>query len=69
MSSDDPSPKHPNIIMTAADAIQERKAAEAEGKEPDVTPTDFGNPTAPPESPPETHDLTPHETAHDTHPD
>jgi len=41
-------PEHPEIIMTAADVIQERKASAADA---DITPTNFGNPTADPEGP------------------
>ena len=44
-------PEHPEIIMTAADVIQERKASAADGTEPDITPTNFGNQTAEPEGP------------------
>ena len=44
-------PEHPEIIMTAADVIQERMASASDGTEPDITPTNFGNQTAEPEGP------------------
>jgi len=39
-------PKHPDVIITAADVIAEKKAAAADGNEPDITPTHLGNPVA-----------------------
>ena len=45
-------PGHPHTLITAADVLAERKASEADGTEPDITPDNLGNPTAPDENRP-----------------
>ena len=40
------STEHPKFIVTAADVLQERRAAEADGSVPNIAPSHLGNPIA-----------------------